>query len=162
MKEENVRATAWVPIMVLAMAAPVACQDKNPPSKGTVVPTDREVVITLSGSTISVEPETALVAKGQPLKFTVGAMRGATTVEIDFVTGPAEGGADEGKPYVGPFPKRENDAKNPQRGRYVLTPGQSWTTEPAAVLGYWKYQVIVRGPDGEYSLDPGVIIKEGT
>jgi len=156
-----VRATAWVPIMVLAMAVPVACQDKNPPPKSLVVPTDREVVITLSGSTINVEPETAVVAKGQPLKFTISPMRSATSVEIDFVTGPAEAGPDDGKPYVGPFPKRENDAKNPQRGRYLLAPGQSWTTEPANELGYWKYQVIVRGPDGEYSVDPGVIIKDG-
>ena len=46
----------WVPIMVLAMAAPVACQEQNPPSEGTVVPTDREVVINMSGDVINVVP----------------------------------------------------------------------------------------------------------
>jgi hypothetical protein len=158
-----VRATAWVPIMVLAMAAPVACQEKNaaapPPRKA--VATDREVVITVANGIISVEPETAVVALGNTLKFTVGPMPAGTSVEVDFVTAPAEGGKDEGKPYVGPFPKKEGDNQNPQRGRYTLSPGQSWTTSPADALGYWKYQVIVRSASGEISLDPGVIIKEG-
>lgn len=157
------RATVWVPIIVLAMAAPSACQEKNPPRTKSVVATDSEVVIKQVGASVVATPVTAVVALGNPLKFTIDTLPAGARVEVDFVTAPAEAGKDAGKPYVGPFPRKEGDTANPSRGRYVLNPGQSWTTMPADELGYWKYQVIIRFADGtEISVDPGVIIKEGT
>ena len=157
------KATAWVPIMLLAMAAPVACQEKNtPPKMAKAVDTDREVVITQSGTSIVVKPMTAVVALGSALKFTVGGLPAGATLEVDFVSAPAEAGKDQGKSYVGPFPRKDGDNQNPQRGRYSLGAGASWVTQPADELGYWKYQVIVRFANGaEISIDPGVIIKEG-
>jgi len=164
MKEEGiVRATVWVPIIVLAMAAPSACQEKSPPPRPKSIATDSEVTIKQMGNSVVVTPVTAVVALGHPLKFTVDHLQTGSVVEVDFVTAPAEAGKDAGKPYVGPFPRKEGDAVNPSRGRYVLNPGQSWTTMPSDELGYWKYQVIIRFPNGtEISVDPGVIIKEGT
>jgi hypothetical protein len=163
MKEGIVRATVWVPIIVLAMAAPSACQEKSPPTKAKSIATDPEVIIGQSETSVVVSPVTAVVALGNPLKFTVRNLPAGATVEVDFVTAPAEAGKDAGKPYVGPFPRKDGDTANPSRGRYVLSPGQSWTTLPADELGYWKYQVIIRFANGtEISVDPGVIIKEGT
>lgn len=162
------KATALAPIMILAMAAPAACQDRNskPPASKAAVETDREVAITVAEKekTITVRPMTALVAKGNPLKFTVtGTTDGE--VEIDFVSAPpdpADPSYGRGESYVGPFPPRAGDPKNPRRGRYLLRNRESVVTEPARVLGYWKYQVIVRLKGGEeISIDPGVIIKEG-
>lgn len=160
-------ATAWVPIMVLALAAPVACQEKAThkpmPGKARVM-TDTEVTLTYAdaGHTITAVPPTALVAIRDALKFTVSGLPEGAELEVDFVSAPAEAGKDKGKSYVGPFPPRAGDVKNPERGRYSLGPGQSYLTEPADEIGYWKYQVIVRLKGGEeYSIDPGVIIKEG-
>jgi hypothetical protein len=128
---------------------------RRPPGRPhgrSTVETDRSVTITMEGRAIAVAPMYALVAKGDPLQWKIGALPKGAELEIDFVS-------NDGR--VGPFPQKI-DRQNPRRGRYVLAAGESHLTADAEVAGYWKYQVIVRSPDGtEVSIDPGVIIKEG-
>jgi hypothetical protein len=158
---------AWIPLVAVALAAPATAQDvKSDPvsvqkaprrphgrqQEKALVETDRTVTITVDSRGIAVVPMYALVAKGDPLQLKVGALPKGAELEIDFIS-------NDGR--VGPFPGRI-DRQNPRRGRYVLASGESYLTAGAEVVGYWKYQVIVRSPDGtDISMDPGVIIKEG-
>lgn len=159
--------TAWIPLVAVALTAPAMAQDvKSDPvsvqkaprrphgrEQGrSVVETNDSVTITVDSRGIVVDPMYALVAKGDPLRLKVGALPKGAELEIDFISNDG---------LVGPFPGRI-DRQNPRRGRYVLATGESYLTAGAEVVGYWKYQVIVRSPDGtEISIDPGVIIKEG-
>lgn len=152
---------AWIPLVAVALAAPAPAQDVKPagvqkhpvrPPGKSRVETDRTIAVTTDGRSIRVEPMYALVAKGDPVEWRAGTLPKGAELEIDFVS-------NDGR--VGPFPL-ENGKHNPRRGRYVLASGESHLTAPAEMVGYWKYQVIVRSPDGtEISIDPGVIIKEG-
>jgi hypothetical protein len=148
------------------MAAPAPAQDVKakpagvhklpgrPPDRAASrsVETDRTVTISADGRTIRVDPMYALVATKDPLEWRAGALPSGAELEIDFVSNDG---------LVGPFPLQAGK-QNPRRGRYVLASGESHVTAPAERPGYWKYQVILRLPDGsEVSIDPGVIIKEG-
>lgn len=157
----------WIPLVAVALAAPAPAQDVKARPAGvhrlegqrsdraqgrSRVETDRTVSISADGRSIRVDPMYALVALKDPLEWKAGALPAGAELEIDFVSGDG---------VVGPFPLKAGK-QNPRRGRYVLAPGQSHVTAPADRVGYWKYQVILRLPDGtETSIDPGVIIKEG-
>jgi hypothetical protein len=150
--------TRWAAVALVALAAPVCAQQPAPakespaPASGRSLRADRGVRLAVRGGAIQVKPMFALVALGDPLEWQVEDLPAGSELEIDFVSA-------ENK--VGPFPWRTS-AQNPKRGRYVLGPHQKHTTQKAEAVGYWKYQVIVRLPDGnELSIDPGVIIKEG-
>ena len=157
----------WIPLVAVALAAPAPAQDvkarpvdvhklpSRPPDRApdrSRVATDRTVTISVDGRSIRVEPMYALVALKDPLEWKAGALPAGAELEIDFISGDG---------VVGPFPLKAGK-QNPRRGRYVLSKGESHVTAPAERVGYWKYQVILRLPDGtETSIDPGVIIKEG-
>jgi hypothetical protein len=137
-----------------ALAAPVCAQDssgKEPAIRK--VATDREVKLAVRGDAIEVRPRDALVALGDTLEWQAGELPAGSELEIDFVSAYNK---------VGPFAWKSPSPQSPRRGRYLLGPNQKHNTGRAEAVGYWKYQVIVRLPDGtELSIDPGVIIKEG-
>lgn len=143
----------------MALAAPVCAQDKAPAKpapgepEGRRIRSDRDVTLSVKGGVIEVRPHDALVALGDTLEWKAGELPAGAELEIDFVSAYNK---------VGPFAWKAPSAHSPRRGRYVLGPNQKHSTLKAEAVGYWKYQVIVRLPDGnELSIDPGVIIKEG-
>jgi hypothetical protein len=146
-------------LVMLALAAPVCAQDvtarKETPASGGArrIKVDEEVRLFVKDGAIHVEPHDALVELGGTLDWKAGNLPAGSELEIDFMSAYNK---------VGPFAWRAPSAHSPRRGRYVLGPNQKHSTLKAEAVGYWKYQVIVRLPDGsELSIDPGVIIKEG-
>lgn len=153
------KATRWIPVVILALCSPVCAQDKpvkgGPAGGGTTIQTDREVTLSVKGGAIDVKPRDALVKLGDSLDLRVVELPGGAELEIDFLSAYNR---------VGPFPwQKGNNTTNPKRGRYVLGGANTThTTTKSDAAGYFKYQVIVRMPNGdELSIDPGVIIKEG-
>lgn len=143
----------------MALAAPVCAQDKDSAKpapgepEGSTIRSNRGVTLTVRGGVIEVRPRDALVALGDTLEWKAGDLPPGSELEIDFVSAYNK---------VGPFAWKTPSPHSPRRGRYLLGPNQKHSTLKAEAVGYWKYQVIVRLPDGsELSIDPGVIIKEG-
>jgi hypothetical protein len=145
----------WVLVVIMALSAPVCAQDGGSPKPAAdkAIRSDKAVTLSVKAGVIEVQPRDALVALGDTLEWRAGELPAGAELEIDFVSAYNK---------VGPFAWRTPSAHSPKRGRYLLGPNQKHSTLKAEAVGYWKYQVIVRLPDGnELSIDPGVIIKEG-
>lgn len=103
---------------------------------------------------LSVDREYSVILPEGRLTWLVGDLGGdGRSVEIDFHVYEAK---------KGPFPLGE-ERNNPVRGRYIGRSDDKIISKHADRRGYWKYEVVLRGPDDDdlASLDPGVMIIDG-